>query len=472
VTLTIHKEENEQRELKLTVEVSEDRVEKAMRGKARELGRDMRFPGFRKGKVPYRVVVQRVGRETLRAEAIDDIVQTVFVEALEEAKVEAYGQPILDDLKPEPLVLEFTVPLPPTVTLGEYRELRREIDAVIITDEALEEALEQVQTTHQTLEAVERPIEAGDMVTVSGKGEVMAVLVDEDEETADEETDLEQTAEPGNEVLFDQENLELLMDSEKFLPGTPFVDNLVGHSAGDELSFGFTFPEDFDQEDLANREASFDLMIVDVKSRDLPPLDDELAKLEGSYETLEELRDSLRENLQKQAENQAKEALIESTTDALLADAVVQYPPAAMELELDEMVESFKNQIKNSGWEFEDYLKIQGSTEQSIREDFSESAEERLARRIVLRQFMLDEKLRVEAADVEKLVDERVGHYENEELRQQMHDFYLTGTGFDMISSEVLSNMVYERIVAILSGSAPDLDALEEEEVSASLEEE
>ena len=202
-------------------------------------------------------------------------------------------------------------------------------------------------------------------------------------------------------------------------------------------------------------------------------MDDELAKLEGNYETLEELRTGLRETIGEQAENQAKEALIESTIDDLLVDADVQYPPAAVEMELDEMVESFKNQIKNSGWEFEDYLKIQGSTEQSIRDDFSERAEERLTRRIVLRQFMLDEKLRVDTADVEKLVDERVGHYENEELRQQMHDFYLTGPGFDMISSEVLSNKVYERMVAILSGNAPDLDALEEEEeVSASLEEE
>jgi trigger factor len=414
----------------------------------------------------------------------------VFVEALEEAEVEAYGQPVLDDLKTEPLVLEFTVPLPPSVSLGAYRELRREIDAVTVTDEAMEEALEQIQVTHQTVEDVERAIEAGDLVTISGKGEVAAKEVDDaQEETAEEdsqektaeEDDLEETAradeqvetsEEGNEILFDRESLEILMDSKKLFPDTPFVDNLIGHSAGDEVSFSFTFPEDYEEEDLAGREAWFDLAILGVKSRDLPPLDDELAKLEGNYETLEELQDGLRENLEKQAENQAKEALIESIIDDLLVDADVRYPPAAVELELDEMVDSFKNQIKNSGWEFEDYLKIQGSTEQSIRADFGESAEKRLTRRIVLRQFMLDEKLRVDTADVEKLVDERVGHYGNAELRQQMHDFYLTGPGFDMISSEVLSDKVYERMVAILSGNAPDLDALEEEEVSASLEEE
>ena len=479
MTLTIHKEENDERELKLTVEVSEDQVEKAMRGKARELAREMRFPGFRRGKVPYRVVVQRLGRDTVRAEAIDDIVQTVFVEALEEEEIEPYGRPTLDDVKPEPLVMEFMVPLPPVVTLGEeYREMRREIEPVTVTDEAVDEALEQVQIQHQTVEPVDRAVQAGDMVTVSGKGELVAVAVETVEaetveEESDEVDDQVETTEAAGEILFDQDQLELLMDSEKLFPGTPFVDNLTGLSAGDETSFGFTFPEDYEEEDLAGREGSFELTIIDVKSRDLPPLDDELAKLEGEYESLDEMRSGLREQLQKRAEDQAKEDLIEWTVDFLLEDADVQYPPAAVEMEIDEMVESFKNQVTRSGWEFEDYLTMQSSTEASLRDDFSDNAEERLSRRLVLRQFMVDEKLGVGTADVEALIDERTADIENEELRQQMHDFYLSGSGFDMISSEVLSNKVYERIVAILSGNPPDLDTLaDDEEESAGSEEE
>jgi trigger factor len=273
--------------------------------------------------------------------------------------------------------------------------------------------------------------------------------------------------------LFDQERLELLMDSKKLFPGTPFVDNLLGLKVGDETSFAFTFPEDYEEEDLAGREASFDLVITEVKSRDLPALDDELAKLDGDYETLDEMRAALRKQLQKRAENQAKEDLIESTIDDLLEDADIQFPPAAIEMEIDEMVESFKNQVTRSGWEFDDYLQIQGSTEESLRHDFSDNAEERLIRRLVLRAFMLDEKLRVETADVEALIDERTADIENEELRKQMHDFYLSGAGFDMISSQVLSEKVYERIVAILSGNAPDLEALaaEEEDNAASEEE-
>ncbi len=467
MTLTIHREENDQRELQLKVEVSEDQVEQAMRKKARELGRELRFPGFRKGKVPYRVVLQRVGRNAVRAEAVDDMVQTVFAEALEEAEIDPYGRPTLDNMEIEPLVLQFTVPMEPLVTLNEdYRAMRREIEPVTVTEEALAEALEQVQIQHQTTESVDRPIEEGDLVTVSGKGQVISAPP----AATDKDEDQEEIPFAEPEILFDQEHLELVMDGEKLFPGTPFVDNLVGLSAGDESSFAVTFPADYEEEEMAGRDASFDLTIIDVKSRDLPPLDDELAKLEGDYETLEEMRASLKEQLEVQAQNQAKEDLIESTIDELLEDAVIQYPPAAVEMEIDEMVESFRNQVARSGWEFADYLTIQGSTEASLREDFRENAETRLKRRLVLRQLMLDEKLRVEMEDIDAVVDERTGSIDNEELRQQMHNFYMQGAGFDMISSEVLSNKVYERIVAILSGQAPDLaelDLVDEQEVES-----
>ncbi len=465
VTLTIHKEEDDQRQLKVKVEVSEDRVEKTMRQKARQLSRELRFPGFRKGKVPYGVVIRRIGRETVRAEAVEDIIQDVFIEALDEIEVDPYAQPVMDDMQLEPLVLDFTIPLEPLVTLGEYREMRKEIEPVEINDEAVDEALEQIQTEHQTVEPVDRPAQAGDLVTVSGRGELEAKADKPSGEESDDENDESSLdIEQENEILFDQESLDLILDEKKLFPGTPFVEELIGLTVGDETQISFTFPDDYEEEDLTGRKADFDLSIIDVKKRELPPLDDELAKLSGDYETLDELREALAEELRNQAENKAKDDLIEGAVDEMIEDAVIHYPPAALEGEIDEMVENFKNQVIRSEWDFEDYLKIQGQTEESLREDFRDSAEERLSRRLILRQFMLDEKLRVDVDDVSTLVDERVGKYENEELRDQMRAFYLEGAGFDMISSEVLANKVHERLAAIYSGQAPDLEELEKEE--------
>jgi trigger factor len=460
VTLTIHAEEDDKRQLKLKVEVSEERIQKAMRVKARELAREIHFRGFRKGKVPYNVVLLRVGRETVRAEAVDDIIQEIFSEVLDEVDVDPYAQPLLDDMQLEPLVMEFTVPLTPIVKLGDYRQLRKEIEPVVVSEEALEEALEQAQIEHQTLEPVDRPVQAGDMVTLGGKGELAPVKDSSSEIKAEGDEVKEETAEPESEFLFDEDHLDLVMDDKKLFPGTPFVENLIGLSAGDETAFGFTFPVDYEQEDLAGREATFDLTIIDVNKRDLPPLDDELAKLSGDYETLDEMREALRKQLQTQAENLAKEELVEGAIDDMLEDAEVQYPPAALENELDDMLENFKNQVTRANWEFDDYLKIQGSTEESLREDFREAAQTRLKRQLILRQFMLDEKLQVNIDDLSALVDERVERYENEDLRKQMREFYLQGVGFDMISSEVLSDKVHERLIAIYSGEAPDLEDL------------
>ena len=138
-------------------------------------------------------------------------------------------------------------------------------------------------------------------------------------------------------------------------------------------------------------------------------------------------------------------------------------PPAAIEGVIDEMVDDFKSQLSRIGWQYQDYLNLQGMTEDDLRKDFSENAEDRLRHQLVLRQLILDEKLRVEQADVDRLVEERTARFENEALRDSMRQYYNSGHGFDLISSEVLSDKVYDRIRDVLSGSAPDLDVLADE---------
>ena len=126
MTLNIHTEEDSERQLKVTVDVPEQRVQAQMRRTARSLAKRVRIPGFRKGKVPYNVLVNRVGEPALRADAIEEMIEPIFMEAIEEIGVQPFRQPSLDDVEFEPLVLKMTVPLEPTVTLGEYRSIRKE----------------------------------------------------------------------------------------------------------------------------------------------------------------------------------------------------------------------------------------------------------------------------------------------------------------------------------------------------------
>ena len=461
MTLTIQTSEDDLRQLALTIEVDEDRVHKAMQKKARELAREVNLPGFRPGKAPYDVLVRRIGEDTLRAEAIEDLVQPVFEEALEQEGIEPYARPTLEDIETNPVVLKFTIPLSPTVALGDYRSIRQEVEDVQVTEEALNEALEYVRMRHQVIEPVERPAETGDVVAISGSGKFTAPKASAEGEEATTESE---DAGTEGETIFDEERLEILLDDKTLFPETPFVENVVGMSAGDQKQFSYVFPDPYEHDaEYAGREATFDVTVLEVKRRDLPELNDDLAKLEGNYESLEELREALQSDLTKTAEAAAKEKTIDDMIHHLIEDATMVYPPAAIEAQIDDMVEDFKNRLARSGWKYDDYLNLQGMTEDSLRADFRENAEDQLRHQLALRQFILDEKLTVRAADIDGLIEERIARFDNPGLRDSMRNYYRSGQGFDLISSEVLSNKAYERARAIFSGNAPDLEALAEE---------
>jgi trigger factor len=441
VTLTIHSEEDEQRQLKVTVEVPEERVQNEMRKKARSLARQINVPGFRKGKAPYSVILNRFGEEAVRADAVEDMIQGVVIETIDDIDVTPFGQPSLDNLEMEPLVLELTIPLEPTVVLGDYRAIRKDVEKVEVTDEALADALERVQARHQVLEEVERPAALSDLVTVAGEGKIN----DED-----------------GEAIWHEHGAEMVLDPEKVFPNLPFVENIVGMSAGEEKQFSFTFPDDYDEEELAGKEAAFEVSVEKVQSRELPELTDELVQEEGDYETVDELSAALSEQLLEQAERQAKSELMDEFVDDVLVDAEINYPPAAVTAEIEESLANFKEQVTRSGWKWEDYLQLQGETEASMGEQMRESAEERVRRGLVLRQFISDEKLTVDAADIDASIEKRLDSFgEDEELRERLRSFFTEGQGLESMSNEILVEKTQERIEAVVTGNAPDLDALE-----------
>jgi trigger factor len=466
VTLQVHTEENDQREVTMTVEVAEERIEKAMRQKARELAREIRIPGFRPGKAPYHVILRRVGKESLRAEVIEDMVAGLFEEAVLESEIDQeslYGRPSLDDMTDEPLVLTFTLPLKPVVTLGDYRALRREIEPVMVTDEAVEEALTAIQNRYAETEEVDRPAELGDLATIGGVGKLLPQAQEtETAETEDAgaEEDESETADPQEEIIFDQDRINVILDPEKAFPNTPFVDNLLGLSAGDDVTFIFTFPDDYDDEELAGREARFEVTMVNVQSRDVPPLDDEIAQKEGAA-TLEELRENVRQQLETEAEDTARNELIEYMVEETQKEAVLSYPPGAIAEEIADMVKDYKQQVTRSGWEWEDFLTIQGLTEETVGENFRESAVKRVETRTIISQLLTQERITLEPEEIDAAVDERLEKYQDERLREGMREYLLKGDGLTNIMNEILTDKLYERIKEILSGTAPDLSELQ-----------
>jgi trigger factor len=192
-------------------------------------------------------------------------------------------------------------------------------------------------------------------------------------------------------------------------------------------------------------------------------LTDALVKEDGEFESVEALRQGLAEQLQEQAEQQAKSDLMDEFVDDLLADAQINYPPAAVESEIQDTVENFKNQVTRSGWKWEDYLQLQGETEASLGEQVRDDAEERVRRGLVLRQLIREEKLKVDPDDIDASVEKRLDSFgEDEELRERLRSFFSQGQGLESMSNEILLEKTQERIEAIVTGIAPDLAALEE----------
>jgi trigger factor len=437
LTLEIEQRETENRELELTVRVDESRVEEAMRRTARKFSRNIRIPGFRPGKAPFHVIRNWVGADALRAEAIDSIANDIYQEATEQADVIPFAPGSLDDIELDPLVFHITVPLYPKVDLGDYRDVRVEPTPVEIADEAVNEAMQAIREKHALLEPANRPAQKGDVVIADLHAE-----------------------EDGDEVL-SREKAELLLDPDQLYPDTPFVENIVGMSAGDEKTFQLVLT---DEENDESHELAYTVKLHEVKSRFVPPLNDELAREEGDFETLLDLRIHVRKQLTEAAQREADADYVEKVFDQIREGTAVVYPPAALEQEIDRMVDDMEERFGRQGWSLDDHLKLQGKTVDDLREELRPEAEDYLMRSQITFALVQAERLAVEDGELESKVGERLGRMEDleEEAAQQLRELYTTGQGRMLMANEVLMEKYTERLKAIGRGQAPELPELSE----------
>ena len=438
MSLQIEKQETENRELQLVVRVDESRVEKAMQAVAKRYAKNLRIPGFRPGKAPFHVVRNWVGKEALRAEAVDSLTQDVYQEATQQAEAIPYAPGSLTDIEMDPVVFHITVPLQPTVDLGEYRDVRIDVPAVKVTDQQVDEALEAVQDKHALLEPADRPAQEGDVVIADLKGE------------------------QDGEVLIDRQGAELLLDPEKLFRETPFVENVVGMSAGEEKSFEINTAGEDEEPTMM----TYTVKVHEVKSRYVPPLNDDLAKEEGDLETLLELRIETRKKLTEEAQRKADAEYANQVFEKILEGATVSYPPAAVEYEIDQQIQEIEQRFKQQGWGLEDYLKLQAKSLEDMREDLRPEATERLVRGQVTYALVEAERLVMEEDELDRQIEQRLGEMDGitDELAGQLRDLYRSDQGRMMMANDVIMSKFTDRLMQIGRGDAPDLAELSDEE--------
>ena len=426
--------------LALTVEVEDDRVQPALKAAARRLAKQYRFSGFRPGKAPYEIVLRQVGEGALYNEAIETLGQEVYQQALEQEKIEAFAPGELQDVQFKPMVLKFTVPLRPQVALGDYRgSLRVDYTTPEVTDEAVQQSMDQLREHQSELTPVERPAQLADVVTLDAKG-----YLNDGENPSD--------------FLLADKDVALLLDEAADWPVPGFAPFVVGLSAGEEKKFDLSFPEAYANESLRGQLAHFEVTVKEVKQRTLPEWTDELAKSFGDYESLDDLRAKVRADLLAQAEHSLKREYSEKVIATLTEQAEVKYPPVVLEQELDEYLEDLDRRLREQRLTLDDYLKIEGKAKEAFREEVRPQAATRLKRTLVLGKVVDLEQLTVNDDDVEQAIEKLSLPWGDK--AGEMRKVLSNERARRMVTLDVLSDKAMERMAAIARGEAvPDLPA-------------
>ncbi len=378
----------EENKVRLDVEVPPEAVRKGVEAKVRELGRQVRVPGFRPGKAPRRVIENRLGRDYIYMEALQEQLPTWYSQAVVETDLRPIDQPEIhfDESLDEQEGFKFsaTVEVRPRAKLGEYKGIEVPKREIGISEEEVDARLEELRAQFATLAAVEdRPVQEGDFVVLDFKGERMAGGPLEGAEAED--------------YMLEVGRGELLAD---------FEQSLVEMNAGERKQFGVTFPPDYEEESLRGQAVLFRVHLKEIKERDLPPLDDEFAKEASEFETLEELRGAVREQLEAAVEQRVSAEFRGRVLDAVAENAEVAVPEVMAHEKAHEMVESFERSIRAQGMEPEQYYQLAGSNHADFEERVRPDAEDTVRKELVLDAVAVAEG--IEAGEEE--VMHEIGH--------------------------------------------------------------
>ncbi|HEV3001251.1 MAG TPA: trigger factor [Solirubrobacteraceae bacterium] len=366
--------------VRVEAEVPADEVQKRLNQTAQSLGSELRIPGFRKGKVPPPVVIRRIGREAVLDETIRSSLGRWYVAAIDDAGIAPIGDPTLavGDPPPEgqPLTFSIEIGVRPKARLGEYRGVevgRREPQ---VEDAQVDAEVEALRERLARLDTVEEPAENGDFVVMDYRGSVDGTAFEGGE---------------GRDQLVE-------LGSGRLIPG--FEEQLTGASAGEERTVEVAFPPDYPAQQLAGRDAVFEVTVKEVKRKRLPELDDDFAVEAAGFDSLQELRDDVRKRLEEAEERQIDAEFRQAALDAAVAEAKVDVPEQLVADRAREVFEQTMHSLGHQGISKEAYLRIAGKGEDELVAEAQPDAEQALRREAVLTAIVAAEGIEVSDEEV------------------------------------------------------------------------
>ncbi len=412
--------------VRVRAEVPAEEVERRLQQAARELGRQMRIPGFRKGKVPPVVVIRRLGREAVLDEALRSALGGWYVQAIDRSGIAPVGEPELDvgELPAEGQPLEFSIEIGvrPGARLGTYKGLevgRREPQ---VDEPAIDAELEGLRDRVATLENVERPAQIGDHLVMDYLGRIDGEPFDGGE---------------GRDQLLE-------LGSSRLIPG--FEEQLVGAVAGEARSVQVRFPEDYAGE-LGGREATFDVTVKEVKAKRLPELNDDFASEAAGLDTLSELREDIAKRLREGDEGAIEREFEEAVMEAAVAEAEVDVPEPLIHARAHELLEQTLSALQRQGIAKETYLQITGKDEETLAHEAEPEAASALRREAVLAAIVQTEGIEPSEEDIAEALSpsaQRTGMPVEKLIDQLRSAGRLEGVREDVAARQALELLVAE----------------------------
>ena len=394
----------------LEIEIAPEMTRQTYEQVIKNLASTANIPGFRKGKVPRQILLQRLGTTRIKAAALEELIQDGIEQALKQAELQVIGQPqlrssyeeLISNYEPgKPLIFSASVDVEPELNLNQYTGLQVKAEEVKYDPEQVDLVLEKERQKMATLIPVEgRPAQIGDVAVVDFKG----VLVKGEGE--------DETAEPQPVPGGEANDFQVELQEDKFIPG--FVTGIVGMNAGETKEISAQFPDPYVNEELAGKPAVFTVTLKELKEKELPLLNDDFAQDVSEYETLDQLRSSLSERFQKEAQEKTSSNQQEALLVILTQQVSVDLPETMIQQEVDAMLTQTAIRLSQQGLDVKK-LFTQDVIPQ-LRERSRGEAIERLKRSLALQFVSKQESIQVSTEEIEARVQELSQEYSGQEF--------------------------------------------------------
>ncbi|MBG7617226.1 MAG: trigger factor [Chloroflexi bacterium] len=362
----------------LTIEASAEEMEEYKCKAYKKLVKKLNIPGFRKGKAPRNILEKYLGQGGFTEEALEELLPSLCNLAIEKEKLEVYAQPSVEVMQNEPLVFKAVVPLPPTVTLGSYKDIRMKPKKITVKEAEFKEVLEEVRHQKSSWEPVERPVKMNDLVILDVAGTV---------------NDKEYAVHKG---------VQYPVRKDSIYPAPNFAEQVIGAEVEKEKEFKVTFPEDDHRKDLKGKEATFKVIVHEIKEEKLPKLDDEFARsMEPSITTVAELKKKVKENMKLRLEEKEQNDFENRVVEAVIKGSKVSFPPLLVEVEVEQMLRQQLQRWQMTARSKEEIeKKLEQSPIEEMKKNYQPIAERRVAQSLVLGRVAEAEEIKASEEEI------------------------------------------------------------------------